>query len=79
MSILSSDAKVFLPQRNVNLDIYVLSTILVFILLIIIMCLFLLYTRTERHMEYEVGPKELIRKLKADDPDKLRTSKYQFH
>ena len=22
-------------------------------------------------MEYEVGPKELIRKLKADDPDKL--------
>ena len=57
MSILSSDAKVFLPQRNINLGIHPFNYNYVSIFAI--------------HKNKEVGPKELIRKLKADDPDKL--------
>ena len=56
------------PQRSLGIP--VTTTILVFIFSFIILCLFLLYTTTGIHVDYELAPKEQIRKLKTDDPTK---------
>ena len=68
--MLNSYAKVFIPRHSVLIGIYMIHVILVFILFpIFLVCSILKNTG----MQYgdELAPKNLTRKLKSDNPNKL--------
>ena len=68
--MLNSCAKVFIPRNRVLIGIYMIQVILVFILILIfLVCSILNITG----MQYgdEFAPRNLIRKLKFDNPNKL--------
>ena len=66
--MLNSYAKVFIPRHIVLIGIYMIQVILIFILIFLV-CSILSITG----MQYggEFAPKNLIRKLKFDNPNKL--------
>ena len=62
--------KIFVPQQSTRIGIHVKSVTLVFIFTIIFLIIIILNTIGEEQYG-ELGPKELIRKIKIDDPNKL--------
>ena len=68
--MLNSCAKVFIPRHRVIIGIYMIQVILVFILILIFLVRSILNITGMQNGD-EFAPKNLIRKLKFDNPNKL--------